>query len=92
MAVSCSLVIDNPNPVHGETITATYIVTGNDAIPPSTGQTLGRVFVGGNPIDVSTQLTMPGTPAQSVSYDTPTYPGLTFVSTSDPAAFTAVIP
>jgi len=79
-------------PNHGDTITVQYDVTGNDPIPPQGATLTGRVIVGGNAQDVSTSITLPGTPAASVSYDVPSGGGLTFTSTADPAVFTAVVP
>lgn len=92
MAVSADMNASPSAPQHGETITVVYEVTGNDPIDPTSAQITGRVIVGGNPLDVATAITMPGTPAQSVTYETPVCAGLTFVSTPNNAVFTAVIP
>jgi hypothetical protein len=92
MAVSCDINAAPSAPNHGDTITVTYSVSGNDPIDPANAVIAGRVVVGGTGYDVSTSVTLPGTPSASVSYDTPTCPELTFTSTSDPAVFTAVVP
>jgi hypothetical protein len=92
MAVSCDISANPSAPNHGDTITVVYTVTGNDPIDPSSAQVTGRVVVGGTPYDVSTSITLPGTPAATVTYATPACPGLTFGATADPATFTAVVP
>jgi hypothetical protein len=92
MPVSCDLNVDNPTPAHGDTLTFTYTVAGNDPIAPQGATISGHVVVGGVGYDVSTNMTLPGTPAQSVTYDSPSGGGLTFASTSNPAVFTAVVP
>lgn len=92
MAVSCSINVDNTTPDHGDTITVTYEVDGNDPIDPQGASISGRVVVDGAPYNLSTTMTKPGTPAGAVVYDVPTCPGLTFQATGDPAVFTAVVP
>lgn len=94
MAVSCGINVDDPTPAHGETITVTYSVDGNDPVDPSGATIKGRVVVGGIPQDVSVSVTVPGTPSAFVSYDVPASdnPAISsFTSTSDPAVFTAVV-
>ena len=92
MAVTCDLGVDNSTPNHGDTITVTYTVTGNDAVDPSAATISGRVVVGGVGYDVSTSVTLPGTPAAAVSYGVPACTGLDFLASADPAVFTSVIP
>jgi hypothetical protein len=92
MAVSCSIGAVPSAPAHGDTLTVTYTVSGNDPVDPSSAQITGRVVVGGTPYDVFTSVTLPGTPAAAVTYAVPACPGLTFAATADPAAFTAVVP
>jgi len=92
MAVSCDLNVNDPTPAHGDTLTFTYSVSGNDPIDAQGATISGTVVVGGVGYNVSTNITLPGTPAASVTYDTPAGGGLSFVSTSDPAVFTAVVP
>jgi hypothetical protein len=92
MAISCDLNVDDPTPQHGDTLTVTYSVDGNDPVDPTGATISGRVVVGGVGYDVSTQITLPGTPAASVSYGTPECPGLTFLATANAAVFTAVVP
>jgi hypothetical protein len=92
MAVSCDISANPSAPNHGDTITVTYSVTGNDPIDPASATVSGRVVVGGVPYDVATQITLPGTPAAGVTYAVPACPGLTFAATADPATFTAAVP
>jgi hypothetical protein len=92
MAVTCDMNAVPTAPNHGDTITVTYTVSGNDAIDPSSATITGRVVVGGIPYDVNTSITLPGTPAASVTYDVPLCSGLSFVSTTAPAVFTSVVP
>jgi len=94
MAVSCSLNAAPTAPAHGGTVTCTYTVTGNDPIDPSSATITGRVVVGGVAHDVSTTVTLPGTPAAAVSYVVPVSsdPALIFAATADPAVFTAPVP
>jgi hypothetical protein len=92
MAVSCDLNVDNATPNHGDTITVTYEVTGNDAVDPSQATISGRVVIAGENYDVTTTVTLPGTDAADVTYETPTCDELEFEATSDETAFTAVVP
>lgn len=92
MAVQASLTVAPSSPAHGDTVTATYSVTGNDPIPPSTGTVHGVATVGGQALDVQTTITLPGTPAASESFAVPTMSGLTFVATANPRVFTALVP
>jgi hypothetical protein len=92
MAISCDINVDDPTPQHGDTLTVTYTVDGNDPVDPTGATISGRVVVAGVGYDVSTQVTLPGTPAAQVTYSSPTCPGLTFAATADPAVFTAVVP
>jgi hypothetical protein len=79
-------------PAHGATLTVTYSVTGNDPTAPSSARIEGSVVVGGVPYDVATSVTLPGSPAATVSFEAPTCPSLTFAATADPAVFTSVVP
>jgi hypothetical protein len=92
MAVSCDINVDNPAPDHGDTITVTYSVDGNDPVDPQGATVRGRVVVGGTAYNVSTQVTLPGTPAADVTYETPTCDGLEFAQGGSDAEFTAVVP
>lgn len=92
MAVSCDLNVDNSTPDHGDTITVTYSVDGNDPVDPQGATIRGQVVVGGTTYNVSTSVTLPGTPAADVSYETPTCDGLTFSQGGSDAEFTAVVP
>jgi hypothetical protein len=92
MAVSCDISATPSAPNHGDTITVIYSVTGNDPVDPSSASITGRVVVAGIPYDVATSVTLPGTPAGTVTYAVPACSGLTFAATADPATFTAVVP
>ena len=92
MAVSCDLNIDNSAPAHGDTITVIYSVDGNDPLDPSSATIQGQVVVGETAYNVTTQVTLPGTPAADVSYEVPTCDGLTFQQGGSDAEFTAVVP
>jgi hypothetical protein len=93
MAVSVALTLDNPAPAHGDVVTATYVVSGNDGTPATDITVDGSATVGGvaHP-EADATLTMPASAALPQSFDTPVAPGLTFVATADPAVFTAVVP
>jgi len=94
MAVSADGNVDNATPGHGDTITFTYTVTGNDTIDPAQDTISGVATIGGQDFVCTTTLTLPGTPAASESFAQPTSESgkLSFSSTSDPAVFTAVVP
>jgi len=92
MAVSCDLNVDNAAPAHGDTITVIYSVDGNDPLDPSGATIRGQVVVGGTAYNVSTSVTLPGTPAADVTFETPTCDGLTFQQGGSDAEFTAVVP
>jgi hypothetical protein len=90
--VSASLTVAPAAPGHGDTVTATYTVTGNDPVPPQGGVVSGSVTVGSEEFDVSTTVTLPGTPALPESFTVPTMLGLTFAATTDPRVFVALVP
>lgn len=92
MAVAASLTVTPSEPAHGDTITATYHVTGNDPVPTRSATISGDARIGVQDIAVSTTVMLPGTPALPESFTIPTCPDLTFTATSDPAVFTAVVP
>jgi len=93
MAVSVSINADDTAPAHGQIVTFTYTVDGNDAIDPSSAVVNGAAVVGGVRYEVSTTMTAPGTPPASEQFEVPTSDaGWTFSGTSDPAVFTCTIP
>lgn len=92
MPISASLTVTPAAPAHGDTVTATYTVTGNDPIPPQVGTVTGKATVGEQDYEVSTTVTLPGTPAAAESFTVPVMAGLTFVATADPRTFTALVP
>jgi hypothetical protein len=95
MSITASLTVTPVAPNHGDTVTAVYGVQGNDPVPPQAAAVTGIVTVGGAPVDVTTTLTMPGQPAEPVSYAAPVCAGLSFSqSPADPtgATWTAVVP
>ena len=92
MAVSADLAVDNSTPDHGDTIVVTYSISGNDPSDPTTATISGSVLVGGQSYEVSTTVVLPGSEAADVAYQTPLCDGLTFEATSDPAAFSSIVP
>lgn len=93
MSVNCYMDANPQAPAHGDTITVSYTVTGNDPVAPQSARIEGRVVVGGVGYDVSTTVTLPGSPPADVSYEVPECPGLTFsVNSADPSVFTATVP
>lgn len=84
MAIAVSISVDNAHPAHGDTVTATYLVTG---LSPIVGTLQGSVMVNGKPTPAT--LTM----GDAVGpYSAPTIAGLTFKATADPKVFTALVP
>lgn len=94
MAVSCDINVDDPTPSHGQTVTFTYSVDGNDPIDASSATVSGAAVVGGVRYAVSTTMTAPGTPAGSEQFEVPTsdQAGWVFLATDNPAQFTCAIP
>lgn len=91
--------VDNPTPAHGDTITATFTVTGNDGTPAGepTSQTLdGEALLDGQPVHVFQVITLPGTPEVGpvpVEFVSVTLQGLTFTATTPTGdVWTAVVP
>lgn len=78
-------------PNHGDTVTATYAVVGNDGTPPQSAQVDGAAKVGDDDLQVSVVITLPGVDAKTEEFWKPTCDGLTFVATSDPKVWTAVV-
>jgi hypothetical protein len=91
-AITVSLVVAPIAPNSGDTVTAVYTVLGNDATPGQSVDINGSVTVGTKAYVVVATITLPGGSALPVVYGVPTAPGLTFVATTDPATFTAVVP
>lgn len=87
-----TLTVNPPTPAHGATVTATYAVTGNEGTPAKTGVVTGSVQIGADTFNVSTTVTLPGTPGLPETFSTPTCPGITFAPTGDPRVFTALVP
>ena len=92
MAISVAFAVTPPTPNHGDTVTATYTVSGNTGTGAHSATVSGDANVGGIDYQVSTIITLPGTGALPVTYTVPTCPGLTFAATSQPNVFTAVVP
>jgi hypothetical protein len=83
MTIAVSLKVDKPTPASGETVTASYAVTG---LSPVAGTLSGNVTIAGKTYPVTALL------GDTVTYAAPTMPGLTFKVTADPAVFTAQVP
>ena len=86
--VTASLAVSDAAPAHGETITVTY------AVADGTTHTVaikGSVTVNGTNYATSTPVTLKA--VDTVTYATPTAPGLTFTPVAGhPEKFTAVVP
>lgn len=94
MAVSVSLNANDTTPAHGQIVTFTYTVDGNDAVDPSSATVSGAAVVGGVRYEVETTMTAPGTPPASEQFEVPTsdFDGWVFQPTSEPNVFTCTIP
>lgn len=93
MAISVSFNADDSTPAHGQIVTFTYVVDGNDPIDPSSAVVRGAAVVGGTRFEVETTMTAPGTPPASEQFETPTSDAdWTFQGTSQPNVFTCTIP
>jgi hypothetical protein len=94
--IAVTLAITPEAPAHGDTVTATYTVTGNDPVAESTEQISGQVVLatvaGPVTLDAVTTITMPGTAALPETFEVPTAAGLTFEATGEANVFTAVVP
>lgn len=90
--------VDNDAPAHGDTVTATFSVTGNDGTPrgePVVHTLVGEALFDGTWAQVSQTITLPGgpgVPPVSEEFLSVTVEGLTFTQTDEPAVWTAVVP
>lgn len=92
MPITATITASPSSPNHGDTVTFTYHVSGNDPVAPVSQPVTGDVTVGGLDLQVSTTVSLPGTPALPEVYSTPVTAGLTPVATADPHVFTALVP
>jgi hypothetical protein len=92
MPIAASLTVAPDAPNSGDTVTATYAITGNDPVASTSATVSGVATVGGVDYVASTTITLPGVPALPESFAVPTCLGLTFAATADPAVFTALVP
>lgn len=93
MAISVSINADDTAPAHGQLVTFTYTVDGNDPIASSGATVSGAAVVGGVRYEVETTMTAPGTPAASEQFETPTSDvGWEFNGTSEPNIFVCTVP
>jgi hypothetical protein len=93
MAITATLTVTPAAPDHGDVVTATYAVQGNDATAPKSAVVSGDATVGEQNLEVSTVLTLPGTFALPETFSLPTCPDLTFeADADDPHVFTALVP
>lgn len=83
MTIAVALKVDKQTPASGDTVTATYAVTGLSAV---SGTLSGSVAVSGKAYPVTAVL------GDVVTYTAPTMAGLSFKPTADPAVFTALVP
>lgn len=89
---TAQLTVSPASPKHGQTVTATYTVTGNDGTPPQTAQVTGKAAIGDQLLDVTVSLTLPGTEPLPETFEVPIYDGLVFHETANPRVFTALVP
>lgn len=87
-----TLTLDNDHPAHGDTVTATYTVGGNDGAPARPVTVSGTASIDCQEFTASGVVTLPGTDPLPESFDAPVCDGLTFVATDDPAVWTALVP
>lgn len=87
-----TLTVTPTAPNHGDTLTATYAVAGNDGTPPQSASITGDVTVGSDILHAVTTVTLPAVPPLPETFDAPTCPGLSFQSTPDPHVWTALVP
>ena len=95
MAISAALTVSPAAPGHGTTVTAVYTVTGNDPGPPQQATVSGVATIGGNALNVTTTLELPGVKPLTELFAVPVCPGLSFApdpSDSSGATFTALVP
>ncbi len=92
MAITASLSVSPSAPAAGAVVTAAYSVSG----AAGTSHTIafsGTVTVDGTSYPESTgSLTVPGAPAEAVTYAVPACPGLSFTAAATPGTFTATVP
>lgn len=93
MAISVSINADDTAPAHGQLVTFTYTVDGNDPVPSSGATVSGAAVVGGVRYEVETTMTAPGTPAASEQFEVPVSDAnWAFDPTSEPNIFVCTIP
>ena len=92
MSAALTLTVAPAAPAHGQTVTATYAVTGNAGTPPTAATVTGQANVGGQTLDVATTITIPGVDPLTESFSAPVCPGLTFTTSGDRRIWTAIVP
>lgn len=92
MAISVALNVSPAAPNHGDTVTATYVVSGNAGNPATDADVTGDATVGGTDFPVSAVVTIPATAPLAETFAVPLCADLTFAATTDPATFTALVP
>lgn len=92
MTITATITVSPAAPKSADTVTATYTVTGNDPVAPTSTQVSGVAHVGDQDIDVTTTITLPGVPSLPETFTAPTCDGLTFEATDQPNVFTALVP
>ncbi len=60
MAVAVTLTVTPSAPNHGDTVTARYVITGNDPVPPTVSTVTGQATIGTEVLAVSTTPHPPG--------------------------------
>lgn len=88
-----TLTLDNDHPAHGDTITATYAVAGNDGTPERSASVTGHATIGDQPFQTATVVVFPAIDPLPETFDAPTVDGLTFAQdANDPHVWTALVP
>lgn len=85
MTVTVNLVMSSTTPAHGNTITATYVVAGDD---PVSYTITGVAHIDNVDKPASALITV----SSLETFDTPVSAGLTFQATANPKVFTALVP
>lgn len=90
---SMTLTTDKTTYSHGDTVTVTCNVFGNEGTPDRVAVINEAATAGDQPLIANVTITLPGDPALPVSFSAPTSEeSLTFSPTADPAVWTALVP
>jgi len=87
-----TLTLSPTAPAHGDTVTATYSVAGNDGVPARPVTVSGTATIDGQEFTASGVVTLPGTDPAPESFAAPTIDGQEFAATDDPHVWTYLVP